>query len=134
MKIYQLINIAMIIDAMNTFDDVNWSLQLDRKYSLKSLVNDAKYVIKQSFNFLRLLNSYVVDKGPSYNTKDRAVYYGTPFKFLKCPEEGQVYRIITWFCCQENEKDAGKNTSTSWSDNSFLSLTVPERCLNAAKI
>ena len=43
---------------------------------------------------MRILNSYIVDVGPYYNTEDRVVYRGVNHNVLKDAIEGEIYSII----------------------------------------
>ena len=51
-------------------------------------------VITYSMKFMRLLNSYLVDVGTSYNTEKRVTYRGVSNVIMKNTEVGQTYRII----------------------------------------
>ena len=65
-----------------------------------------KIVIKLSIKFMRLLNSWIVDQGFVYNTKDRETYRGIDKEILKEVKEGQVFRFITWNATSESRTEA----------------------------
>lgn len=57
---------------------------------------------------MRLLNSWIVDKGFVYNTEKRETYRGIDKEILKEVKVGQVFRFITWNATSESRTEAEK--------------------------
>ena len=63
-KIYKLINMALIIDAKNTFGkelkgNIDYAVEFIENYG----ISDVEHIIKNSIKFIRILNTALVDEG-----------------------------------------------------------------------
>ena len=76
-RIYKLINMALIIDAKNTFgDELKGNVQFATEFLEEANLDDVEHVIQHSIKFLRILNTALVEIGVQYNTCGRVTYRG----------------------------------------------------------
>ena len=63
-KIYKLINMALIIDAKNTFGkELKGNIDFAVEFIESNGISDVEYIIKHSIKFIRILNTALVDEG-----------------------------------------------------------------------
>jgi hypothetical protein len=129
------INLALMMDAYNTFD----LKEIDVKYiksELKKMKLDYKEVIENSIKFIRRVNTVLIDVWTVKNTKERTVYRGVPAKLFPNVKEGDEFRIVNFWWTSSNIDEAKKfsNYSGSGEGNTYLELTIPKFCFNAGII
>ena len=78
-KIYKLINMALIIDAKKTFGkDMQGNVKFAEEFLEQNGDNEVEHIIKHSIKFMRILNTAIVDEGVKHNDNDRITYRGIP--------------------------------------------------------
>ena len=94
-KITDLINCALVIDAITLYD---YDEKLFKHYfdQLEEHNLDCASVITNSIKFCRILNSYIVDEGTSYNTCKRITYRGIHKSIIPNVKVGQTFRVVNW--------------------------------------
>ena len=94
-EITKVINSALIVDAVKTY-----SLPREpfRFYFNVLKENGVSYkkVLKQSIKYMRLLNTFLVDIGSTYNTEARKTYRGIHKSIMQNVEPNKTFRIINW--------------------------------------
>ena len=102
--IQDLINCAIIVDAVTTYDydPEKFKFYFDRLEELSEPELDYASIISKSIKFIRLLNSSIVDKGTSLNDSDRRTYRAVNRCILQDIEVGQTLRVINWMWTSED--------------------------------
>lgn len=133
-RITMLINFALIVDAGKHFKFDEKSLE-NFKAVIKESNCDEEKIIEKSIKFMRLLNSYIVDKGTSHNTEKRVTYRGIDEAVMEGAKVGKNYRIISWLSTSKNTKTADKFQHQSGSKSGTkLKFNIEKCCYNAGKI
>ena len=93
--ITKLINCALVVDAINQY---GYDKNLFQFYfeQLDKLSIGYKFVISKFIKIIRILNSFIVDKGTSFNDSDRVTYRGIHKDILKNVKVGQTFRVVNW--------------------------------------
>ena len=102
--IQDLINCAIIVDAVTTYDydREKFKFYFDRLEELSEPELDYASIISKYIKFIRLLNSSIVDKGTSLNDSDRITYRAINRCILQDIEVGQTLRVINWMWTSED--------------------------------
>ena len=76
-RIYKLINMALIIDAKNIFGDaLKGNIKFATDFISQCNIDDVDHIIKHSIKFIRILNTALVDEGSKFNACERVTYRG----------------------------------------------------------
>ncbi|CAI2373880.1 unnamed protein product [Moneuplotes crassus] len=138
-KLTKLINAALIVDSGITF---NKSL-CDKNFKFMSEIvaksgKSYKLIIDKSIKFMRILNSYIVDKGREFNTEDRVVYRGISTEIFRNVELEKPFRIVNWSCCSESlyvaKTFANFHSSLTGKVNTIVRFNIKSGCYNAGKL
>ena len=134
-RIYKLINMALIIDAKNTFGDgLKGNIKFATDFISQCNLNDVDHIIEHSIKFIRILNTALVDEGSKFNTCGRVAYRGVDKKVFLDTKIGERYRMITW-CCSSDDKDTAEIfLKKSACGGSMIKFNIPKGCKNAGKI
>ena len=134
-KIYKLINMALIIDAKKIFgDEMKGNIDFATNFLDQYGSKDVEHVIKHSIKFIRILNTALVDEGRKHNTKDRITYRGVDSGVFKNWIKDEVYRVITWNSSSESESVAERFRKMSKNAGWMIKYHIPKDWYNAGKI
>jgi hypothetical protein len=133
--ITRAINLALMMDAYNTFD----LKEIDVKYvesQLKKMKLDYKEVIENSIKFIRRVNTVLIDVCTLDNTEDRKVYRGVNTKVFSNVKVGDEFRIVNFLWASDNKFMAEQFSLPTSSDQqtTILTIEIPKHCCNAGKI
>jgi hypothetical protein len=133
--ITRAINLALMMDAYNTFD----LKEIDVKYiksELKKMKLDYKEVIENSIKFIRRVNTVLIDVWTDKNTEDRLVYRGVPAKLFPNVKVGDEFRIVNFSWTSENlnmAKEFSKPKDHGGKET-IITMEILKQCCNAGKI
>ena len=144
LSLNKLINMALIVDAKNTFgDELNGDVQYAIDFIKQAWLEDAGHIIKHSIRFMKILKTMIEEKGVTFNTKEQTAFgniYSKAFeeedidKNQDNENNEESYRIITWSSIYEDKYIAKKFMIKNVKGGSMIKLNIPKDCLNAGKI
>ncbi|CAI2373564.1 unnamed protein product [Moneuplotes crassus] len=135
----KLINAALIVDSVKTFNkDVSEKNYKLMKEEVAKSGKTYTEIIDKSIKFMRLLNSYIVDKGMGFNTEDRVVYRGVSTEIFRNVECGKTFRIVNWSSCSEDLHLAkffsGFCGPQDEKNRTVAKFNIKSGCYNAGKL
>ena len=134
-NIRELINMALSIDAINTFrENIIGENKFATDYLDKYGIDDVEQVIKYTIKLIRFLNYAIVRHGSDYNKKNRSTYKFVENNLIKNAEDQGVYRLIGWTSTFEDPDIKVKLDSVQDPSTSYIEFKVPEGCFNAGKL